>query len=137
MAPASASTSLRTPVEVSACTTAITVGASWARASDAGSRGSPHGASTRTTSAPWRAATSHMRSPNRPFTPTTTGSPGLTRLAKAASMPDEPVPLSGNVSALAVRNTVRSRAQVSSRTSRNSGSRWPSMGRPSAATASG
>ena len=38
--------------------------------------GLPQGASTRTTSAPRRPATSHMRSPNTPFTPTTTGAPG-------------------------------------------------------------
>ena len=51
-----------------------------------------------------------MRSPNTPLTPTTTESPGSTTLTNAASMPAEPVPLTGNVSGLAVRNTWRSRS---------------------------
>ena len=50
-----------------------------------------------------RAATSHMRSPNSPLTPTTTTSPGLTTLTNAASIPAEPVPLTGSVSGLPVR----------------------------------
>src|SRR5262245_58541773 len=127
----------RTPVEVSAWTTAMTVGCGWAASSASGSTGCPHGTSTATTSAPQRAATSHMRAPNTPFTPITTGSPGRTRLTKAASIPAEPVPETGRVMGLAVRNTVRSRSQVSSSTATNSGSRWPSMGRARAATASG
>ena len=135
--PASGSTSLRTPVDVSACTTATTFGEGWASSSASGSRARPQEASTRTTSAPHRPATSHMRSPNKPFTPTTTTSPGPTRLTKAASIPAEPVPLSGSVRALAVRKTARSRSHVSSSTARNSVSRWPSRGRASAATTSG
>ena len=94
----SASISLRTPVEVSACTTAMIAGDGWAASSRSGSIGSPHSASTRMTSAPWREATSHIRSPKTPFTPTTTGSAGRTKLTKDASMPAEPVPLSGRVS---------------------------------------
>ena len=68
----------------------------------------PTGLSTRTTSAPHRAATSHIRSPNSPLTPTTTTSPSATVLTKAASIPADPVPDTGSVRALAVRNTVRS-----------------------------
>ena len=107
------------------------------RAAPAGSSGWPQGASTRTTSAPQRPATSHIRSPKTPFTPTTTGSPGRTTLTNAASMPAEPVPLSGKVSGLAVRNTWRRRSQVSSSSSMKSGSRWPSIGRANAACTSG
>ena len=107
------------------------------RGSGPGSRGSPHGASTRTTSAPRRPATSHMRSPNRPFTPTTTTSPGRTKLTNAASMPADPVPLTGKVSALAVSKTRRSRSQVSSSSARNSGSRCPRSGRARAEVTSG
>ena len=97
--------SLRTPVEVSACTTAMIAGAGWADRSRCGSIGSPHGASTRTTSAPSRPATSHIRSPKTPLTPTTTGSPGRTKFTNDASMPAEPVPLTGSVSAFDVRKT--------------------------------
>ena len=82
--------SLRMPVEVSACTTAIIFGAGCASSSVCGSIGVPHGASTRTTSAPHRAATSHMRPPNTPLTPITTVSPGPTKLTNAASMPGGP-----------------------------------------------
>ena len=78
-----------------------------------------------------------MRSPNSPFTPTTTTSPGPTRLTKAVSIPAEPVPLTGNVSVLSVRYTARNRSHVSSRMARNSGSRCPSMGRVKAETTSG
>ncbi len=106
--------SLRTPVEVSACTTAMTAGAGWASSSACGSSGRPQSASTRTTSAPQRPATSHMRSPNTPLTPMTTVSPGRTTLTNAASIPAEPVPLTGNVSGLSVRKTWRSRSLVSS-----------------------
>ena len=62
--------------------------------------GPAHGASTRITSAPDRLATSHMRSPKRPLTPTTTGSPGRTKLTNEASIPAEPVPLMGRVNAI-------------------------------------
>src|SRR5207244_2329071 len=67
----SGSMSLRTPVDVSACTTAMIVGDGWASSRRCGSMAMPHSASTRTTSAPQRDATSHMRSPNTPFTPIT------------------------------------------------------------------
>jgi hypothetical protein len=90
-------TSLRTPVDVSACTTAMMVGSGWAERRASGSIALPQGASTRTTCAPRRSATSHIRSPKTPFTPITTGSPGCTKFTKEASMPAEPVPLSGRV----------------------------------------
>src|SRR5262249_42772192 len=64
-------------------------------------------------------------------------SPGSRRLTKHASMPAEPVPESGSVKVFSVRNTVRSRAIVSSSTARNSGSMCPSSGRANAAVASG
>ena len=131
------SIALRTPVEVSACTTAINAGEGCAARSWAGSSGSPHLASTRTISAPWRQATSHMRSPKTPFTPTTTGSPGRTKLTNEASMPADPVPLTGSVSALPVAKTRRSRSFVSSSRSRNWGSRWPRTGPARAMATSG
>src|SRR6266511_5519002 len=109
--------------------------AAWMRFSV--SSGFPHSSSTRTTSAPQRIATSHLRLPKTPLTATTAMSPGSSRLTKHASMPAEPVPLIGSVSALRVRNTVRSRAIVSSSSARNSGSMCPSNGRASAAVASG
>src|SRR5439155_8071066 len=105
--------------------------------SAAGSIGVPHSASTRTTSAPQRAATSVMRSPNTPLTPTTTTSPGRTTFTNAASMPAEPVPEIGNVSGLLVRNTWRRRSHVSSSSATNSGSRCPSIGRIRASCTSG
>ena len=129
--------SVLTPVDVSAWTTAISLGAGWASRRRSGSTGWPQGTSTRTTSAPQRAATSHMRAPKTPLTPITTGSPGSTTFTNAASMPAEPVPEIGSVMALEVRKTVRSRAQVSSRMSTNAGSRCPSIGRANASTASG
>ena len=94
--------SFSTPVDVSACTTATTRACGCSRCASSrrcGSSGSPHSASTRTTSAPQRRATSHMRSPNTPLTPTIAVSPGSSRLTKHASMPAEPVPLIGSVSA--------------------------------------
>jgi hypothetical protein len=78
-----------------------------------------------------------MRSPNTPLTPTTTTSPGPTVLTNTASIPAEPVPEMGSVIGFAVRKTARSRSHVSSRRATNSGSRWPSIGRPRASTASG
>ena len=89
-------------------------GAGWASSRAPGSSGRPHGASTRTTSAPQRRATSHIRSPKRPLTPITTMSPGPTVLTNAASMPADPVPDTGRVTALPVPHTVRSRSHVSS-----------------------
>ncbi len=113
----------RTPVDVSAWTTAITFGAGCAARTRSASTGVPHSWSTTTTSAPQRAATSARRCPNRPFTATTQTSPGPSTLTTAASIPADPVPLIGSVSALAVLNTVRSPAHTSSSTSMNSGSR--------------
>ena len=85
--------------------------------------GNTHGFSTRTTSAPQRPATSHMRSPKTPFTPMTTASPGLTKFTNAASIPAEPVALIGKVNAFDVCQTARSRSEVSSSSAMKSGSR--------------
>src|SRR5689334_23161414 len=135
----SAATSFSTPVDVSAWTTASArapVFAARASSSACGSIGVPQSASTRTTSAPARRATSHMRSPNTPLTPTITVSPRSTRLTKHVSIPAEPVPEIGSVSGLAVSKTVRRRSHVSPRIRRNSGSRWPSSGCANAAVTS-
>ena len=133
--------SFSTPVDVSACTTASSTraadAAACASSSRCGSIARPHGSSTRTTSAPQRRATSHMRSPNTPFTPMIAVSPGSSRLTKHASIPAEPVPLIGSVSAFAVWNTARSRSAISSSTTRKSGSRWPRTGRWNASITSG
>src|SRR2546423_6375118 len=101
------------------------------------STGWPQGESTLTTRAPARAATSHRRAPKTPFTPTTTTSPGLTTLTTAHSIPADPVPETGMVRRFWVRNTSRSMPWVPSMIWRNSGSRWPSTGAPSAANTSG
>ena len=95
----------RTPVDVSAWTAAMIFGAGWAAATRSASTGVPHSWSTRTTSAPWRPATSTMRSPKSPLTATTTTSPGETVLTKAASMPADPVAESGRVRRLSVPQT--------------------------------
>ena len=127
----------RTPVEVSAWTAAMIAGEAWAASTRSTSTGWPHSCSTATTSAPQRAATSVIRWPKSPLTATTTTSPGCTVLTNAASMPAEPVALSGRVRALSVPQTVRSISHVSSMIRRNSGSRWPSSGSASARVASG
>ena len=133
--------SFSTPVDVSACTTAtqarVAVLAAGRRAGAAGRARGPTPRRRARRRHRSGARTSHMRSPNTPLTPTITVSPGSTRLTKHASMPAEPVPLIGNVSAFSVRKTVRRRAMISSRIARNSGSRCPSIGRASAATTSG
>ena len=131
--------SLRTPVDVSACTTAITLGDGWAASEALGvDRLAPRRLDASRRRRRTGAATSHMRSPNTPLTPTTTASPGPTRFTKAASMPAEPVPLIGSVSAVvgAEHRDAAARA-VSSRMARKSGSRWPSSGRANASTTSG
>src|SRR5688572_21628657 len=137
LAAPSAAMSERTPVEVSACTAAYSAGAGWASSIRWTSTGCPHSCSTATTSAPQRAATSHIRWPNRPFTPTTTTSPSWTVLTNAASMPALPVALIGRVRALVVPQAWRSSSHVSSMMRRNSGSRCPSSGRLRALVASG
>ena len=127
----SGSTSLRTPVDVSACTTRDDLRRR-VRVEQRSriDRPAPLGSRPRTTSAPHRAATSHMRSPNTPLTPTTTTSPGSTTLTNAASMPAEPVPLIGSVSAFVGPEDLRAAARTSRRGWRGtSGSRWPSNGR--------
>ena len=75
--------------------------------------------------------------PNTPFTPMTAVSPGPSTLTMHVSMPADPVPLIGMVSALFVPKTRRSRSHTSSSRARNSGSRWPSIGRAKASMASG
>lgn len=127
----------RTPVEVSAWTAAITFGAGCAAATRSGSIGRPHSWSTRTTSAPHRRATSHIRSPKSPLTATTTTSPSPTVLTKAASIPADPVAESGSVRELSVCHTARSMSHVSSMSRMNSGSRCPSNGADRPTVASG
>ncbi len=95
----------RTPVDVSAWTAAITLGLGCASTTRWTSTGRPHSCSTAMTSAPQRAATSHIRWPNSPFTATTTTSPSETVLTNAASIPAEPVALIGSVRKLAVPHT--------------------------------
>ncbi len=127
----------RTPVLVSAWTAAMIAGLGWADSTRSTSTGCPHSWSTATTSAPQRAATSHIRWPKRPLTATTTTSPSWTVLTKAASIPAEPVAEIGRVREFVVPQTVRSISQASSMIARNAGSRCPSSGRASASVASG
>ena len=84
-----------------------------------------------------RRATSHIRAPKSPFTAITATSPSETVFTNAASMPPEPVALSGSVRAFDVPQTVRRPSQTRSRRSMKAGSRWPSTGQESAAMASG
>jgi hypothetical protein len=67
-----------------------------------GSTGSPHSWSTITGMPPQRSTFSIMRPPNTPLRQTTTLSPGATRLTKQYSMPTEPGPDTGKVSAFFV-----------------------------------
>src|SRR5680860_1308304 len=97
----------------------------------------PQGASTVETSAPARRATSAKRPPNTPLTPTTTRSPGSTRLTTTASRPALPVPDTGKVTRLPVRKIARSCSAISSRMGVKSGSRWPSSGWAMAARTEG
>ena len=127
------------PVEVSACTIATSLGLRPLSASAicAGSIMWPHSASTFTTSAPQRAATSAMRVPKTPLIPTTTSSPGSMRLVKQNSMPALPVPLIGNVISFSVRNTCRSISLISSIIVTNDGSRCPTKDCPMASSTEG
>src|SRR4051812_38387554 len=88
----------------------------------------PQGASTLVTFAPHRSATSAMRVPKTPLTPTTTSSPGSMRFTKQNSMPALPVPLTGNVISFCVMKTERSIALISSIIFTKTGSRWPTSG---------
>jgi hypothetical protein len=103
-----ASTGWQAPVDVSACTNATSDGRTRAITAAIASSSStePHSASTRVTRAPWRLATSHMRSPKTPATPITTSSPGSTRFWKQVSMPPLPV-ASGIVSRFRCRRVDR------------------------------
>jgi hypothetical protein len=122
-----------TPVDVSLWTTNIASKGSLAAAiSCSGSIARPQSASTRTTSAPARRRASDIRSPNSPFTPTTTRSPARTKLHTIASIPALPVPDTGRVARLAVTNVSRSIWAVSFMSATKLGSRWPTVGRASA-----
>ncbi len=89
-----------TPVDVSACTIEKTLASGFASSAARTSSGRmtwPHSDSTRTTSAPARDATSDIRPPKTPLTPTIAISPGSSTFTKAASMPALPVPETANV----------------------------------------
>ncbi|MMZ57076.1 hypothetical protein D1872_189910 [compost metagenome] len=119
------------PVDVSACTTAtaFTPACSCNTSSTCSGRMiSPHEASIRITSAPQRSATSTIRSPNRPFTPMTTLSPGSSRLTNTVSIPELPVPDIASVSSFFVSNTVRINSIVSFIICKKLGSRCPMSG---------
>ena len=125
---ASGAISFSTPVDVSACTTASTR-ACGLRALRVEQLLRVDCAAPRRVDAhdlrAARRATSHMRSPNTPFTPMITVSPGSSRLTKHASMPAEPVPLIGSVSVFSVRKTSRSRSAISSSTDEEVGIEMP------------
>ena len=70
--------------------------------------------------------------PNKPFTHTSTLSPGSMKLTKAVSMPALPVPDIGIVNSFSVSNTDASRSLVLFIIVMNSGSRCPKIGAPSA-----
>ena len=90
------------------------------------------------TTAPALVATSHMREPKTPATPTTISSPGSSRFTRQASMPALPVADRGSVMAFVVPNRIRRLSWTSSRTARKAGSRCPTRGCDMAArTASG
>ena len=108
------------------------------RGGAAGRAAAPTRSSTRTTSAPHRRATSHMRSPNTPLTPTITVSPGSSRLTKHASMPGRPG--AADRQRQRVRRCGRRCAGAPSSRRGSRGTRDPcarASGAPSAATASG
>ena len=125
--------SFSTPVDVSACTTATRRASGCSRCASSrrcGSSGAPHSSSTRTTSAPQRRATSHMRSPNTPLTPTIDGVARLEQVDEARLHARRAGAAHRAASArCSVRKTVRRRAIVSSMIARNSGSMCPSIGR--------
>ena len=85
--------------------------------------GRPQGHSTTSTRAPRRVATSTMREQNTPLLTISTSSPRSTRLTKVASMPAEPVPEMGKVTAFLVLHTARSCSCMASMTLMQSGSR--------------
>ena len=102
---AMASASLRTPVDVSACTneTRRTSGSAASAASSLSSEtGVPQSSSTTTGTPPQRLTFSSWRPPNTPLMQTSTLSPGSTRFTKHVSMPTEPGPETGNVTRFSV-----------------------------------
>ena len=117
----------RTPVDASPCTRTTRRGRPFSstRSRASGCNGEPHGASTRTTSAPSRPAASASLSPAKPITPTATTSPGSIRFASTASRPASSLPGKMKVSGLSVRQRSRSRLRAWSSTPRNSGSLAP------------
>jgi hypothetical protein len=123
-------TGFRTPVEVSAWTTATTAKGPFFRAAavSARSTGFPHSNSRASTCAPRRPATSCIRRPKTPLVRTRTRSPGSTRLTKQASIPAEPVPDMGRVRELFVFRSSWSMDFVPSMMVRKYGSRCPRVG---------
>ena len=118
--------SLRTPVDVSACTKASTRTSECAlRASSTllRSTAEPHSSLTMIAVAPQRSTFSFIRPPNTPFWQTMTLSPRSKRLTKAASMPAEPGAEIGKVRGLEVLNAYWRSALISSMRRMNSGSR--------------
>ena len=127
----SALASLRTPVDVSACTKArILISGLALRVSSTTLRSvcSPHVLLTVIASPPQRSTFSTMRLPNTPLIHTSTLSPGSTRLTKHASIPAEPGAEIGIVSAFSVLNAYCKSCLVWSINSMNNGSRWPKVG---------
>ena len=125
------SSGCRTPVEVSACTTATSFGrvSRMAAATASGSMMRPHAASTRRTSAPQREATSHIRSPKTPFTPMTTAVPRLQQVDEGGFHPRAARAGDRERSAgCACGIRRRSSSIVSSIRARNCGSRCPIVG---------
>jgi hypothetical protein len=85
-----------------------------ANRSDSGSIALPHFPSIRMSLPPMRFTISDILVPNTPLTPTTTSSPGSTKLTKQVSIPALPVPETGIVYGLSVWKRYRSNRWVSS-----------------------
>ena len=98
---------------------------------------SPQPSSTTTGTPPQRSTFSIMRPPNTPLRHTITLSPGATRFTKQYSMPTDPGPDIGNVSAFLVWKTYRNSDLSSSIMSTKTGSRYPIAGRLIAAMTRG
>ena len=69
-----------------------------------------------------------MREQNTPLLTISTSSPRSTKLTKVASIPAEPVPEMGKVTAFLVLHTARSCSCMASMTLMQSGSRCPNVG---------
>ena len=119
------------PVEVSAWTTPTSfVSGCFASASATCSSGTiwPSGAVSSTRSAPARRAISAMRAPKNPAWSTSTVSPGSTRFAIPASMPEVPLALKQSERPSERRQSALSPSARSSSRSQKSGSRCPLIG---------